>query len=136
MVLGPGVAVARDRLRFQFSSSSGPGGQNVNKRATKCQLRVHLIDLKMREDQLRRFIDLAAGHLTDDGEVVISSDVFRSQERNKSETVLRLRELVLRSLKAPKVRRATKPTYGSRQRRLETKKRRGDVKRQRAGGED
>ena len=132
LVLGPGVAVPLDRLRFAFSSSSGPGGQNVNKRATKCQLRVRVEDLGLTVEQSARLIAQAGSLLTAEHELLIVSDAHRSQERNKAETIDRLRELVLRALIRPKRRVATKPTRGSRERRISDKKARGQVKRMRS----
>ena len=130
--LGPGVAVRPDMLRFTFVLSSGPGGQNVNKRATRAVLRVRLDELPLPPGARGRLRRLASRHLASDGgELVIAADEYRSQARNRAACVERLADLVERSLHAPKPRRATKPTRGSVERRIAAKKRRGEMKRQR-----
>jgi ribosome-associated protein len=136
VVLGPGVAVPHDRLDFAFVSSSGPGGQNVNKRATKCQLRVRVADLGLRPEQTERLASLAGSMITVDSELILSCDAYRSQERNKAEVLTKLREIVLRAMVKPKRRIATKPSRGSRERRLTEKKVTGAIKRLRSGPMD
>lgn len=133
--LAPGVIVPEAALSFSFASSSGPGGQNVNKRATKAVLRVRLVDLPIPLDALARLRTLGSLYLTTHDELVIPADENRSQERNKDEAIERLSDLVRRALVRPKVRRATKPSRGSKERRLTEKKRRGEIKRRR-GGQD
>ena len=134
--LAPGLSVPEGVLTFTFSSSSGPGGQNVNKRATKCLLRVPLAALPLTAAQAGRLRRLAPSAVTDAGELLITGDEHRSQPRNKSECIDRLRDLVRRSLVAPKVRRATKPTRGSKERRLAAKKRTGETKARRRSSEE
>ena len=136
VVLGPGVAVPHDRLEFTFVSSSGPGGQNVNKRATKCQLRVRVADLGLCPEQTERLASLAGSLITTESELILTCDAFRSQERNKSEVIEKLREIVLRALVRPKRRVATKPSRGSRERRLNDKKATGQIKRLRSDSGD
>jgi len=135
--LAPGVSVPASALEFNFVASGGPGGQNVNKVATKAELRVRLADLGLPGPVAARLAVLAGRRLTDAGEIVISSDGHRSQSRNREECLVRLRELIVRAQVRPKVRRKTKPSRGSVERRLESKKRRGGIKRDRGGaGED
>ncbi len=134
--LAPGVEVPSDRLRFAFSRSSGPGGQNVNKRSTKAELRVLLTDLPMHAAALDRLATLARGYVTSEGEMQIVCDEHRSQPRNREECVKRLSMLVAQALVVPKVRRKTKPSRGAKERRLESKKRRGEIKRGRGGGDE
>ena len=137
--LAAGVVLPPSAYAFAFSRSSGPGGQNVNKLATKAQLRVALSDLQSRmgDAALARLVALAGpSRLTAAGEIVISSEESRSQHRNRDACVERLRELVLRALRPPRPRRATKPSAGSKRRRLESKKRRGAVKRARGASHD
>lgn len=131
--LAPGVVVRDDALRFTFASSSGPGGQNVNKKATKAVLRVRVADLPLRPPAAHRLREQAARYLTAEDELVIAADEERSQERNKSEAIARLSDLVKRAMVAPKVRRATRPSRGSKERRLAAKKHRGETKRGRRG---
>lgn len=126
--LAPGVVVAEQALGFTFTTSTGPGGQNVNKRATRCVLRVALADLPLHPEAIER-LRHAAGHLvTDAGDLVISGGRERSQERNREDCLARLRELLIAAMVRPKVRRKTKPTRGSKERRLSAKKMRGEIK--------
>jgi ribosome-associated protein len=134
--VGPGVRVPADALSFSFVSSGGPGGQNVNKRATKAELRVRVADLPMPARVLERFVSIAAGRVNDEGELVITADEHRSQGQNRSECLKRLRELIVQAQHVPKVRRKTRPSRGSVERRIEAKKRRGEAKRRRGGGHE
>lgn len=120
--LAPGVVIPEQAADFSYVSSSGPGGQNVNKRATKCVLRVSIEAVPMSPIQRDRLRSNGRLYLTTGDELVISADEHRSQERNREACVERLGELVRRSLAVPKVRRATKPTRGSKERRLREKK--------------
>ncbi len=134
--IAPGVIVRDEHMSFVFVSSQGPGGQNVNKRATKCVLRVNLDELPMTAEQLARLCKLAPSKITAEGQVVIAADEHRSQERNKSECLDRLKDLIARALVAPKVRRPTKPSRGAKERRLEGKRVRSAVKKRRRSDDD
>lgn len=132
--LAPGVEIGADRLRFTFARSSGPGGQNVNKRSTKALLRVGLEDIPINGAALRRLERLAptvGGVITDEGELLLTGDETRSQRRNRDACLERLRELVVRALTPPKPRKKTRPSKGSVERRLEAKSQRSEVKRRR-----
>jgi ribosome-associated protein len=133
--LAPGIVIPETLVDFTFVASGGPGGQNVNKRATKCQLRVRLADLPLNHGQMGRLIRLAGAAATDSGDLIIVSSEHRSQGQNRAEAIDRLSELVRRALVAPKVRRPTKPSRGAKERRLEEKKARGETKRRRSGYE-
>jgi ribosome-associated protein len=130
-MIAPGVYVPESALEFSFSSSSGPGGQNVNKRATKATLRLGLLNLPIPGDALERLRGLGSHFITGEGELLIQCDEHRSQERNREGCLERLRELLVAALRRPKVRRATRPTRGSKERRLTEKKQRGETKRRR-----
>jgi len=134
--LAPGLFIAEGLLDYSFSASSGPGGQNVNKRATRCQLRVRLADLPLTGTQLNRLTRLAPSLVTEAGDLLITADEHRSQGQNKAAATERLQDLVKRALVAPKVRRPTKPSRGAKERRLSEKKSRGEVKKRRQGGDD
>lgn len=148
VVIAPGVSVPGSTLRWSFSRSAGPGGQNVNKLSTKAELRVEIeaIPISGRaRGRLRRlagkrvigtdrFIDQDGVERQRGGELVLTSESERSQARNKSVCLEKLRQLLLEAMVEPKVRRKTKPTKGSIARRIETKKRRGEVKRGRSRG--
>lgn len=129
--IAPGVRVEPAVLRFRFASSSGPGGQNVNRRATKAQLWVDPADLPLSESVRRRLIRLGGRWMIDSGELLIQSDESRSQSGNREACLLRLRALLLEAMKPPRPRKPTRPTKGSIERRIKAKKQRGETKRRR-----
>jgi len=134
--LGPGVSAPGDAVRFTFTRSSGPGGQNVNKRATRAQLRLSLAAVDGLTDAARARLErLAVPWLTDDAEIVIASDEHRSQRRNRDACLERLREIVAKAVIEPKRRRPTRVPRWAVRRRLEEKRRRGELKRRRRGDE-
>ncbi|MEZ5821192.1 MAG: alternative ribosome rescue aminoacyl-tRNA hydrolase ArfB [Bradyrhizobium sp.] len=122
------LAIDEDDIDIAFIRASGPGGQNVNKLATAAQLRFDIGKIALPEDARARLIRLAGQRMTREGVIVIRADRFRTQERNRTDAIDRLLELLKESLIRPTPRRATKPTLGSKQRRLEGKKRRSDIK--------
>lgn len=140
MELAPGVVVPASAVAFSFVASGGPGGQNVNKRATKAELRVRVADLPIPGDARARLEELAGRRVSESGEIVIAADEHRSQGRNRAACLERLRELIVRAMVRPKRRRATRPSRGSVERRLEGKRARSVVKRGRGadgrGGEE
>lgn len=133
VVLARGVRVDLSRLEFTFLGSRGPGGQNVNRRATRARLRVSLDDLPLSAGARRRLEVIAKQALTESGELVIERDETRSQGRNKEACLEQLREYVRKALVVPKARKKTKPSKRANQRRIDEKKRRGDIKRRRSG---
>ncbi len=134
--LAPGVVVPAGSgvAEFTFARASGPGGQNVNRRSTKAELRVDVARLPMHAEALARLAHAARGYLVDSGHLLIVSAEHRSQGQNKAACLARLRALIVAALVRPRVRRATKPTRGSRERRLDAKKQTGERKRLRGGG--
>lgn len=141
----PRLAVTEDlsideaELQFRFIAAAGPGGQNVNKVATAVQLRFDARRSPSLTDSVSvRLQRLAGSRLTQDGEIIIQANRFRTQERNRADAVERLLDLIREATVAPKIRRATRPTKASRERRLDSKVRRGAVKslRQRRPNED
>jgi ribosome-associated protein len=122
------LAIDEDDIDIAFVRASGPGGQNVNKLATAAQLRFDTNRIVLPDDARARLIRLAGQRMTKEGVIVIHAQRFRTQERNRADAIDRLLELLRESLIRPKPRRPTKPTFGSKQRRLEGKKRRGDIK--------
>jgi ribosome-associated protein len=122
------LSIDEKDIDIVFVRASGPGGQNVNKLATAAQLRLDTNRITLPDDARARLTRLAGQRMTKDGVIVIHAQRYRTQERNRADAIDRLTELLQDSLVRPKPRRATKPTFGSKQRRLEGKKRRGDVK--------
>jgi len=127
--LAPGINIIPGAIRFRAVRSPGPGGQNVNKRSTKVELRIGLDDIPLAPGPRARLRAKAARFLTDDGEILITSSENRSQAQNKEACLDRLRSLVAAALVPPKVRRPTKVTKASKARRVDAKSRRGKVKR-------
>lgn len=129
----PGSFPAPGSFEEKFVRSGGHGGQNVNKVATAVQLRFSPRVSGLPPAAQERLRQLAGSKLTADGDILITASEYRTQEQNRQAARARLNELVQRALRPPRHRRPTKPSYGSRQRRLEGKKRRADVKRTRRG---
>lgn len=137
LVLTPDIVVGDDELEWKFIRSSGPGGQNVNKVSSAVQLRFLLpqnISLPVAvRNRLRR---LAGQKLLLDGTILLSARSERSQEQNRRDALERLEGLIRAAMVVPKIRKKTRPTLASKERRIDSKKRRGSTKQGRGGSWD
>jgi len=128
------ISIDEAELDESFIRSSGPGGQNVNKLATAVQLRFDARrSPSLQNDVAIRLQKLAGRRLTRDGVIVITAQRHRTQERNRQDARDRLFELIRQAAVPPTPRRKTRPTRASRERRIESKKHRANIKGQRSG---
>ena len=125
----PSIDIDESEIEESFVRASGPGGQNVNKVSSAVQIRFDARrSPSLPNDVALRLMKLAGSRLTQDGVIVIVAQAQRSQKRNREEAVERLLELIRAAAIRPQVRRATKPTKASKERRLASKERRSGVK--------
>ncbi len=133
----PSLSIAEDELALSFIRASGPGGQNVNKLATAVELRFDAArSPALDPPTLTRLKRLAGRRMTDNGVLIIKSQNFRTQERNRAEALARLIDLLKRASERPTPRRPTRPTLASRERRRRMKDHRSGLKKLRRRIED
>jgi ribosome-associated protein len=129
MKTASGLIIPENELTFSFIRSSGPGGQNVNKVATAVQLRFDVRNSpSLTEEMKERLAGLAGTRITHDGTLVIEAKRFRNQEQNRADALMRLAVMVEEATHPPRIRHATRPSLTARIKRVETKKKRGAVK--------
>ena len=121
-------SIPEEALEEKFLASTGPGGQNVNKVATACQLRCDVFRLGLAPAVYARLRILAGSRMTGEGEIIITARTHRTQEANREEARARLAELVAKAHVAPRRRVKTKPSRAAKARRVDEKKGRGAVK--------
>ncbi len=117
-----------DALSEKFLAATGPGGQNVNKVATACQLRCDVFKLGLSPDAYARLKVIAGSKLTTGGELIITARRFRTQEGNRADARERLAEMITAAYVAPVRRRATKPSRSAKAKRVDEKKGRSAIK--------
>jgi ribosome-associated protein len=117
------IQIPDDEFHWSYARSGGPGGQNVNKVASKAVLHWNVqATSTLPPDVKQRLLAQQHTRINAEGELVLSSEKYRDQPRNVEDCLEKLRGLILQAVHVPKKRRATKPTRGSRERRLDAKK--------------
>ena len=121
-------ALPEHALEEKFLAATGPGGQNVNKVATAVQLRLNVFALRLLPHVYTRLKQLAGSKWTNEGEIIINAKSFRTQEQNRADARARLVDMIVKAHHAPARRIKTKPTRTGKEKRLEGKSIRSDVK--------
>ena len=128
------ISIDETELHEKFVRSSGPGGQNVNKVSTAVQLRFNVAHSQNIPHSVKmKILNSGDSRLTKDGELVLIAESFRTQEANRKDAVERLKEIIRKAAFVPKNRIPTRPSLGAKKRRLESKAKRGSVKKTRSG---
>jgi ribosome-associated protein len=137
MRITPTISIPDSEISLAFVRSSGPGGQNVNKLSSAVELRFDARNSpSLPPDVRQRLLALAGSRATSEGVIVLDARRHRTQPRNRADAMERLADLIRRAAVRPRRRKPTRPTPGSRQRRLESKKRHGETKKSRSNRTD
>jgi ribosome-associated protein len=123
------VVLPEEALSERFLAATGPGGQNVNKVATACQLRVDVFKLGLSPETYERLKAIAGSRMTTSGELVITARNYRTQEANREDARARLAEMIAQAHIVQRKRRPTKPSRAAKAKRVDQKKQRSEVKR-------
>lgn len=123
------VILPEEALSERFLAATGPGGQNVNKVATACQLRVDVFKLGLSPDAYSRLKTIAGSRMTSGGELIITARNYRTQEANREDARARLAEMIAKAHMIPRKRKATRPSKAAKAKRVDQKKQRSEVKR-------
>ncbi len=130
LIVTPALTIPLAEFDETYIRASGPGGQHVNKTSTAVQLRFNVRESQAIDETTRqRLVAIAGNRLTRSGELVVTAGRYRSREQNRRDAYERVARLLERASRPRKKRKRTRPTRASRQRRLDDKRRRGDVKR-------
>lgn len=133
--INPQLRIPEEELSWSYVRSGGPGGQNVNKVASKAVLRWDVARSPSLPEEVRQRLRAQQGRrITQEGELVVTSQRFRDQERNRQDCLEKLREMLVRATERPKVRKKTKPSRGAKERRLNDKRHRSAAKARRREG--
>jgi len=134
VVIKPGITIPAGELSVAFARSGGPGGQNVNKVASKVELRWHPGSSRaIGESDRAWLLERLANRLTGDGTLIVTSTLTRDQLKNRDDAEGKLALIIRAALDRPKLRRPTKPSRGAKRRRVADKRHRSEVKRNRRG---
>jgi ribosome-associated protein len=134
IVVSPRLTIPAGELALAFARSGGPGGQNVNKVSSKVELRWNpTTSAALTADDRTWLLSRLANRLTTDGTLIVTSTATRDQIKNRDDAMSKLTLIVRSALERPKTRRATKPTRASKRRRVDAKRHRAQIKRDRRG---